>query len=389
VAGSGAYTMAATGAYATNWYEDDPALTEPQTYFTKYLADLIEQGIPGEPPELPLETLFRHLHNALAADQRPVPQRRSVDDAREFVFARNACPPDLARAPGEASPQPDLLFRIYIPTERLYADEADRMLGLFRDWLNVTRGPGVRQSGYRTAAGSFYEFHADRSAARWDRDEDFAEFSRFLRLCSTDPSSAIDALASATLGPVHRADFVARFGREVRRLQVDLTHERERRILAIRHDLEEQLVASGIDLRQVPRAQIGALIEHLVPGRSAADPQALIAAPHSPHVTAPVTLNISQQFVTATESTVIQNLRGTAHFSPQARELLKLIHHLGSEDAPLLEAAVHELEDTNALPADRSAARQRLKKFLTQVAGAAHDIGIDLLEKYLESKIPL
>jgi len=201
------------------------------------------------------------------------------------------------------------------------------------------------------------------------------EFSRFLRLCSTDPSAAADALASTGLGRSRSAEFVARFGREVRRLQVDLIHERERRILAIRHDLEEQLVASGVDIGEVPCAQIDALIEHLVPGPSAAGSLT------------PVTLNINQQFISATESTVIQNLQGTVHFGPGARDLLELIDRFGGEQAPLLEAAVRELEDRNARPADRSAARQRLKKFLSQIAGAVHEISLDLVEKYLEAKI--
>ena len=46
--GTGAYTMAACGSYTTAWYEKHPK-KEAQTYFTKYLADLIETGIVGEP----------------------------------------------------------------------------------------------------------------------------------------------------------------------------------------------------------------------------------------------------------------------------------------------------------------------------------------------------
>ena len=72
-AGTGAYTMAATSAYGTAWYEDEPGLARPQTYFTKYLADLVEEGIPGQPCELRLDPLFKRLRNNLAADGRPIP----------------------------------------------------------------------------------------------------------------------------------------------------------------------------------------------------------------------------------------------------------------------------------------------------------------------------
>jgi hypothetical protein len=54
-----------------------------------------------------------------------------------------------------------------------------------------------------------------------------------------------------------------------------------------------------------------------------------------------------------------------------------------------LESAVPELEDAVAPPTDRSAAKRRLKQFLGQLAGTVRDIGVDLLEKYLEAKAGL
>jgi Caspase domain len=113
--GTGAYTMAASSAYTTAWYETAPDVPEPQTYFTKYLADLIETGIPGQPANLTLHVLFTQLHDNLARDHRPAPQERSVDAARDFVFARNA-----ARAAGSGArdaPPPAILAR-RIPAPR-------------------------------------------------------------------------------------------------------------------------------------------------------------------------------------------------------------------------------------------------------------------------------
>jgi hypothetical protein len=194
-------------------------------------------------------------------------------------------------------------------------------------------------------------------------------------------------LAPMRFGSATRVDFIARFARKVRRLQIDLTHERERRILTIRHSLEEQLVNHGLDLRMVPNAKINALIERLVPGPSASDSLALLTASQPPAIIPSVTLNFNQQFINAIESTIIQGVQGTVHLGPKAIELLALIDRFGGQEAASLEAAVHELEDMEAPPTNRSAAKQRLKRFLGQVAGMAHDVGIDLLEKYLESKI--
>jgi hypothetical protein len=283
--------------------------------------------------------------------------------------------------------QADLFLRVYIPSERLYAAEAEKLLSLFRDWFMAVRGPGIRQSGHSTASGQMYEFFIDASMAKMDLRDEFNSFSSFLTLCSADPSAAADMLVPMGLKRDISADFVARFNREVRRLQIDLTHERERRILAIRHNLEEELVDHGVELRAIPSAQINALIETLVPGPSASDSLMLLTGPQSASRRPPVAVNINQQFINAIESTIIQNVRGTVHLGPKAREILALIDRFGGQETPLLEAAVHELEDMDARPADRSAARRLLKKFLGQIAGTVHDVGLDLLEKYLESKI--
>jgi hypothetical protein len=86
--------------------------------------------------------------------------------------------------------QTDLLLRVYIPSDRLYAAEADRLLSFFRDWLMTSRRHGVRQASYRTTSGQMYEFFADASVAKMNLREEFDSFSNFLMLCSADPSAA-------------------------------------------------------------------------------------------------------------------------------------------------------------------------------------------------------
>ena len=81
--------MMASSAYTTAWFETD-GQEKPQTYFTKYFADLVEAGILGESPELRLRSLFTKLRDNLAHDLRPIPEDRVVDGASDFLFARNA-----------------------------------------------------------------------------------------------------------------------------------------------------------------------------------------------------------------------------------------------------------------------------------------------------------
>jgi site-specific recombinase XerD len=282
--------------------------------------------------------------------------------------------------------QPDLLVRLYIPSARLYAAEAGRLFSMFSDWLTAIHGQGIRQSGYRTASGEMYEFFANTSIGQGDIRGEFDSFSSFLDLCARNPSAATDWLRSTELGEVATTNLVDRFGREARRLHVDLRYERERKVLELRHSLESELMDQGIDLSQIPSGQINSFIDRLVPGASAPESVALLAAPSSLHPTH-VTVNLNPQIVHAAESMVVQRIQGTVNLGPRPKELLDLIERFGEAEATALQSAVHELEDQDAPTEKRSAAKRRLMKFLVQVAEGARDVGIDLLMKYLESKI--
>jgi anti-anti-sigma factor len=88
-AGMGAFTIAASGAYRTAWFENDPDTASPQTYFTKYLVDTIENGLPGAGETLTLGAIYAQTADTLARDHRPAPTRSVRHDADNFVLARN------------------------------------------------------------------------------------------------------------------------------------------------------------------------------------------------------------------------------------------------------------------------------------------------------------
>jgi len=98
--GTGAVTLAASGAYNEAGFEPDHAAPRPQTYFTKYFVDVVEQGLPGHPGGLPLHLIYARTADALARDRRPVPTRSSRHHADRFIFARNA-----AEASGKPQPE--------------------------------------------------------------------------------------------------------------------------------------------------------------------------------------------------------------------------------------------------------------------------------------------
>ena len=283
--------------------------------------------------------------------------------------------------------QPNLLFRLYVPRNRLYATEADRLLSMFRDWLIATHGQGIRQSGYSTASGAMYEFVADSSIVQTGRREQFETFSNFLNLCTSNPSAAIDLLARNNVERSPGSDLVARFSKEVRRLRIDLRQEHDRRIMQLRHHLENELMNSREELSETPDILIDGLLEKLVPAPPAPESLALLDGPSDVLLQdRSVTVNVNQQIIHGYASTIIQSVQGEVNLSPQAKEMLALIDEYGGEETAVLKSAVHEFEDRDARPAHRSDAKNRLKRFLRQVGATAHVVGVDLLSKYVEAQ---
>lgn len=94
--GTGAVVITASGAYNTAWFEQGEAHPKPHTYFTRYLAEVIERGIPGRPTHLTLGHIYTALADALQRDSLPSPTSNVRDRAGDFVFARNASPQRVA-----------------------------------------------------------------------------------------------------------------------------------------------------------------------------------------------------------------------------------------------------------------------------------------------------
>ena len=246
-------------------------------------------------------------------------------------------------------------------------------------WIWV--GPRSDYPAQLAASGEINEFF-DQGEVERAHIEEFDRFSEFLALSAENPSAAADLLASAGPGPAYGAELAARYGREVRRLQLDLRHERERRILGIRHSLEEELLKDGVDL---PSNQLNAMVESLIPRPAAREFSALLATPLPGQPTPPISLNIGQQFITSTEGTIVQDVHEPVAVGPQAKRFLALIDRYGSEEKAALESAIHELEDLSSSPPGKSRARDLLRRFLAKLEGTPEEVEIIRLSKYLDT----
>lgn len=272
-----------------------------------------------------------------------------------------------------------LLFRLYVPSGRLYAHEAEALLGLFRDWLGQMGRRGVRQEGYSTTAGQVFEFFSADGRSEGGLARDFEDFSSFLDNCMSSPEVAASQLTATGLEEPAAARIVSRFATQARRLSLDLKQRREERILSLKHHFENvTLEIDGLRGEALIR-----VLEGLLP-----PPAAGAVVGHGASANASLTVNnYSPQFINQVAGPVIQNAAGTVNLGLEAKRLLELVATHGGDARGELETAVHELEDDGARGAERIAARSRLKRFLADLGNRGLGIGLDVLQKYVEHKV--
>jgi hypothetical protein len=86
--------MMASGEFSTAWFQPATEGPRPQTYFTKYLVDVIKRGIPGQLEGLTLGPIFDTVADAVTSAGKPEPRSRVSDHAARYVLARNTAPPE-------------------------------------------------------------------------------------------------------------------------------------------------------------------------------------------------------------------------------------------------------------------------------------------------------
>lgn len=273
-----------------------------------------------------------------------------------------------------------LLFRFYVPSGRLYAQEAEALLNLFREWLSQTGHSSVRQEGYSTAAGQVFEFFSGNGQPKGGLSRYFEDFSSFLGDCVAMPETAIAQLMANGVTEDAATIIVSRYATRARRLSLDLKQRREERMLNLKHELENVV----LEVDGLKSQNLEAVLEEMLP------PPAAIGVIEAPKMNSRPSLtvnNFNPQFFNEVSGSVVQNIAGTVNLGPEAKQLLELAATFGGHERTQLETAIHELEDGGARGAERVAARGRLKRFLADLGNRGLGVGLDVLQRYVEHKI--
>ena len=279
----------------------------------------------------------------------------------------------------------NLVFRIYIPSERMWAAEAEKLLQLFRDYLNKVSGLRVSHEQYSTRQGTVHEFFADRSFDPSELASEFTQFTETFDLALSEPKKAMALLAARDIDQGTIQGIVDKYSKEARRLHIDLKQERERRLLSIRHRMEEELteISDPETWDEVYR-----LIDSSLPAVAGAS-SAVGAISSASHHAPSIRIDYRPQIIQSVTGIVAQEVSGNTQIGPEASQLLELIQLHGGSRAADLTSSVYELIDSDARKEDRLSAKQKIKAFLIGAGKKAGDIAAGLLQAYIEKQIGL
>lgn len=276
-----------------------------------------------------------------------------------------------------------LLLRLYVPNAQLWANETDRLLQLFRDYLTRIAGLSVRLDETRTNTGVIYELRGDPEK-KMTLSTEFDDFSHFMQLCVTNPNQAELILKDKQVASNEILQILTRYAKEVRRLQVDMKQDREQKILHIRHRLESELVdalPTAVDFES-----LGELVDAAVP--TVLGPRTpLLISIDAPQTRESVTLNINPQFVETVHGVVTQEISGDVTLNENDTELFRLFATFAGDQQAELVSALRELNDESAPSSGRLTAKHNIKRFLLAIGSKATEVGIDVLKSYIEKKM--
>ena len=323
--------------------QDDEPADDPD--HDDWFGDNYFQPLSAEVTEVVSDLLDRHQIHV-------VPYQRNVEInvmAGEFVDQR----------------QRNVLFRFYVPKGRIFSRETEAILSLFRDYLTAAVNMEVRQTSHATATGTIYEFSGSEEVTAEQVSNQLTDFSEVMDLCVRDPILAERRLVELGTEKGQAGEVVDRYSKQLRRLAIDLRHERQTVTLRIRQRLESELSdllpASNIEVLQ-------SVIDMIIPdGQSVIHSLGMAQTPLI-RSGSPLTVNIRPQFFHQVQGIVAQEVSGSINLSAGAIKMMELVESSGGAQMQSLRSAIYELEDISTSPERQLSAKSKLKAFAFAVA---------------------
>ncbi len=274
-----------------------------------------------------------------------------------------------------------LLFRIYIPNERIWSNEFDKFITLFRDYASNVSNKELKIIQNRTDLGIICSLYSiNKSISEKEINNLYKEFSVFMDLCSSNPKEAEKLIDKLNVNEPQKQRILKKYIKESQRLLLDIKQEREIKLVTIKHKLENEL--QEFELSQ----EVIEYVENSLPNSDFTDKLTF-----GTQIVHNQTININPQIIHKVDGVVCNELNGNLNFSPEEQEIGKLIEKFSkslSEKADL-QSSLYELKDIATSKENKRGAWQKLYGFLGKVGDKVGDVGISLLTKYIEQQMKM
>lgn len=272
-----------------------------------------------------------------------------------------------------------LLFRIYVPRDRIWSNEFDKFITLFRDYASNIANEELRINQNRTDLGIICSLYSiNKGISELEINSLYKEFTTFMDLCSSNPIEAQKLINELGISEQKKQSILKKYVKESQRLLLDIKQEREVKIISIKHRLQNELQEYELS------KDIIEYIENSVPSSEVTKPLTF-----GNQIIQNQTIILNPQIISKVEGIVVNELNGHISFSPEEQEFSKLIEKYtsGVSEASELQTSLYELKDNASSKEQKRGAWQKLFGFLGKVGDKVGDVGVALLTKYLEQKI--
>lgn len=271
-----------------------------------------------------------------------------------------------------------LLFRIYVPNERIWSNEFDKFITLFRDYASSISQKELKITQNRTDLGIICSLYSFNDTTEQDINDLYKEFTTFMDMCASNPDEARKHIENFNIPEIQKQRIFQKYIKESQRLTLDLKHEREIKFISIKHRLENELQESQLSQEIIDYVNTALPdskeTKNILSSRTVINTQII---------------NINPNIIGKVEGIVCNEINGNINFTPEEQELNKLIENFAGEltEVTKLKTALYELKDTATTKEQKRSSWQKLYGFIGKVADKIGDVGVALLTKYIEQKM--
>lgn len=272
-----------------------------------------------------------------------------------------------------------MLFRVYIPNERIWSNEFTKFINLFRDYSSAFSNEEFKILQNKTDFGVVCSVYSNTNLPAEKINVLYKDFTQFMELCVSNPDEAEKILTDlANIDEAKKKNILAKYIKESQRLILDIKQEREIKILNIKHRLQNEI--NEVEITEVVEKYIQDSIPIGQGFSNISSPTQIIQNQK---------IYINSQVIEKVDGIVSKEINGNITFTNEEIQFEQLIEKYVSDfkEKTELQNGLFELKDPGSSKETKRASWQKLQGFLGKVADKVGEVGVSLLTKYLEQQI--